>query len=182
MQVADITTCGWNVIDGILSIDWDSEENRAAVNERVLLLTKGCQCKTGCTTGRCGCRRKGQSCSEGCACLHCSNLPNVSKTKNTDQDAAELDTEENRGQMAHVSDGDREMQLFLQLLLAPASDSDSESASDTDNDSKSDDEMLSYFFYFTSIIVAFYTSPCTLYVCVLCIHRQKKFYDIDCTI
>lgn len=143
MQVADITTCGWNVIDGILSIDWDSEENRAAVNERVLLLTKGCQCKTGCTTGRCGCRRKGQSCSEGCACLHCSNLPNVSKTKNTDQDAAELDTEENRGQMAHVSDGDREMQLFLQLLLAPASDSDSESASDTDNDSKSDDEMLS---------------------------------------
>ncbi len=68
MQVADITTCGWNVTDGILSIDWDSDENQAAGNERVLLLTKGCQCKTGCTTGRCGCRKKGQSCSEGCAC------------------------------------------------------------------------------------------------------------------
>ena len=78
MQVADITSCGWNVIDGILSIDWDSNENQATVNERVLLLTKGCKCKTGCTTGRCGCQKKGQSCSEGCACLHCSNLPNTS--------------------------------------------------------------------------------------------------------
>ena len=53
-----------------------------------------------------------------------------------------METEENRGQMAHVSDSDREMQCFLELLLAPASDSDSMSASDTDT-SRSDDEMLS---------------------------------------
>ena len=33
MQVADITSCGWNVIDGILSIDWDSDVNQATVNE-----------------------------------------------------------------------------------------------------------------------------------------------------
>ena len=70
------------------------------------------------------------------------NLPNVSKTKTTDQDAAELETEENRGQMAHMSDGNKEMQHFLELLLAPASNSDSESASDIDTDSRSDDEML----------------------------------------
>jgi hypothetical protein len=137
MQVADITTCGWNVTDGILSIDWDSDENRAAVNERVLLLTKGCKCKTGCTTGRCGCRKKGQSCSEGCACLHCLNLPNASRReRETDKDTAELETEENQGQ-AHMSDGDREMQRFLEILLAPTNDSDSESVSE------SDDEMLS---------------------------------------
>ena len=102
MQFTNIATCVWNVIDSILSIDWDSEENQAAVNERVLLLTKRCQCKSGCTTGRCGYRRKGKSCSEGCMCLHCSSLPSVSMTKETDQDAAETD----RGQMAHVSDGD----------------------------------------------------------------------------
>ena len=69
------------------------------------------------------------------------NLPNVSNTKKTDQDAAELETEKNRGQMAHVSD-DKEMQRFLELLLAPASNSDSESASDIDTDSRSDDETL----------------------------------------
>lgn len=28
LQVADISTCGWNVLDGILSIDWDSDETR----------------------------------------------------------------------------------------------------------------------------------------------------------
>ena len=143
MQVADITSCGWNVIDGILSIDWDSNENQATVNERVLLLTKGCKCKTGCTTGRCGCQKKGQSCSEGCACLHCSNLPNTSgKEKKIVQDTAELETEENRGQ-PHLSDSDREMQNFLELLLAPTSDSESEPGSETDNESNSDTDMLS---------------------------------------
>ena len=40
-----------------------------------MLLTKGCKCKTGCTTGRCGCKRKQQVCSEGCTCTHCLNLP-----------------------------------------------------------------------------------------------------------
>ena len=43
MQVANITSYGWNVIDNIIfSIDWDSDENRAAINKRVLLLTKRC--------------------------------------------------------------------------------------------------------------------------------------------
>ena len=143
MEVAEITSYGWNVIDGILSIDCDSDENQAAVNERVLLLTKGCKCKTGCTTGRCGCRKKGQSCSEGCSCLHCSNLPNSSgKEKQTAQDVAELEAEENREQ-PHTSDSDSEMQHFLQFLLAPTSDSESESESETDNESDSEHEILS---------------------------------------
>ena len=56
MQAADIPSCGWNV--GILFIDWDSDENQAAVNERILLLTK--KCNAGCTTDRCGRWKKGQ--------------------------------------------------------------------------------------------------------------------------
>jgi len=47
MQLAAVTSYGWNIIDGILTMDWDSTENITAVNERVLLLTKGCKCKTG---------------------------------------------------------------------------------------------------------------------------------------
>ena len=46
MELADITSYGRKVISGTLSVDWDSDENLAAVNEKVLLLTKGCKCKT----------------------------------------------------------------------------------------------------------------------------------------
>ena len=143
MQVADVTHCGWNVTDGILSIDWDSAENQAAVNERVLLLTKGCKCKTGCKTGRCGCRKRGQSCSEGCECLHCSNLPNSSAIeKTTRPDAVQLETEESRVQQ-DTSDGDSELQNFLEFFLAPTSDTESESEDEMDNESNSDTDMLS---------------------------------------
>ena len=38
---------GWNLKDEVLTIDWDSAENISAVEERVMLLTKGCKCKTG---------------------------------------------------------------------------------------------------------------------------------------
>ena len=123
MQVADITSCGWNVIDGILSIEWDSDDNQAAISERILLLTKGCKCRTGCTTGRCGCQKKGQSCSEGCMCQHCSNLPKTSGNEDKSiHDSTELEMEENRGQ-PQTSDSDNEMQHFSECLLAPTSDS-----------------------------------------------------------
>ena len=105
------------------------------MNERVLLLTKVCKCNTGCVTGRCGCRKKGQSCAEGCSCLHCSNLPYTSgKEKHVAQDVAELETEE-----PHTSDGESEMEHFIQSLLAPTRDSESE----TNNESNSENEMLS---------------------------------------
>ena len=42
-----ITSYGWNLKDEVLTIDWDSAENISAVEERVMLLTKGCKCKTG---------------------------------------------------------------------------------------------------------------------------------------
>ena len=71
----------------------------------------------------------GKRASEGCLCLHCSNLPNTSgKEKQTVQDVAEM---ENSGQ-PRTRDGDSEMQHFLQSLLAPTSDSESESESETE--------------------------------------------------
>ena len=47
MQLLPITSYGWNLKDEVLTIDWDSAENISAVEERVMLLTKGCKCKTG---------------------------------------------------------------------------------------------------------------------------------------
>ena len=67
---------GWKIIDqGTLEIDWDSKENVETVRHRVALLTKGCNCKTGCRTSRCGCVKRNGKCGAGCNCQNCCNLP-----------------------------------------------------------------------------------------------------------
>ena len=75
MVLKPLTEYGWRIEEGELYYDWDSEENMVAVRNRVDALTKGCHCKTGCKTARCGCRKKGKMCAEGCECLNCSNVP-----------------------------------------------------------------------------------------------------------
>lgn len=142
LQLATITSYGWNIVDDVLIIDWDSEENQAAVNERVVLLTKGCKCKTGCMTGRCGCKRKGQCCSEGCSGLHCSNLPDISGQEECDlREAAHIEMEENRG----MDDIDEEMETIFGLdeLLANESDLDSDLDSEPYSEDEDSNGMLS---------------------------------------
>ena len=79
MKVADINHCGWNISDGELSIDWDSTENIAAINARVTLSIKGCNCKTGCNMTRCRCKKNQQRSSEGCSCLDCANTEHTAE-------------------------------------------------------------------------------------------------------
>ena len=77
------------------------------LKQRVMVLTRGCKCKTGCSTGRCGCRKKGIQCLEGCLCINCTNLPTspladtditeviLRETVETDLDSEmDLDTDE----------------------------------------------------------------------------------------
>lgn len=67
---------GWKFTDNNeFVIDWDSEENVTQVWTRVMLIKKGCGCKTGCTSGRCKCRKAGTHCGPGCKCTGCCNLP-----------------------------------------------------------------------------------------------------------
>ena len=131
MSVAILTSYGWHNTDGILSVDWDSLENQTAVRDRVFLLTKGCKCKTGCTTGRCGCNRKGLTCSEGCSCLHCLNLPNMvtSNRENLADQQLEMDesTEQTELEELEMHEPDMDIDEFLALL-----GSDSETDSDQD--------------------------------------------------
>ena len=68
-----LTDYGWMVVEGKLSVEWDSPSNMDEVQERVAGLLKGCGCKTGCQTRQCGCRAKGKACGEGCNCLNCTN-------------------------------------------------------------------------------------------------------------
>ena len=76
MVLAPLNGNGWTQKDdeNKLCIDWDSEDNMSRVKERVRLLMKGCGCKTGCKTGRCGCRKNGNTCGPGCRCTDCENV------------------------------------------------------------------------------------------------------------
>ncbi len=82
---------GWKTDEDKLAIDWDSEENIEKV-QQVRGLLKGCKCKTGCSTNRCGCRHKGVECSEGCECKDCTNLGLPNDT--SEEDMCELIEEE----------------------------------------------------------------------------------------
>ena len=64
---------GWIVKNDTLTFDWESEKNVSAVQERVHRLLKGCKCKTGCGSKRCGCKGKDRKCCIGCECVNCTN-------------------------------------------------------------------------------------------------------------
>ena len=55
--LAPLAGNGWIKEDGKFLIDWDSKDNMHAVRQRVDLLLKGCACKSGCKTKRCGCKK-----------------------------------------------------------------------------------------------------------------------------
>ena len=52
---------GWTVNDDKLSVVWDTPANLEAIRGRVNLLLSGCKCVTGCSTGRCGCKRSNKN-------------------------------------------------------------------------------------------------------------------------
>ena len=75
MIIPDVSDFGWKVLDGTLQYDWESYENRMAVQQRVGFLLRGCSCSsvTACSSRRCGCVKKGVSCGAGCNCKNCNN-------------------------------------------------------------------------------------------------------------
>ena len=97
MVLHPLANFGWKVTDESLTFDWDSENNMEAVRQRVIQLLKGCKCRTGYTTSRCGCRKKNKECSEGCECTNCSNTQSNTHTviDNSEDTLMELSLEEN---------------------------------------------------------------------------------------
>ena len=61
--------------DGRYQIDWEAPEVAAKIKSNIDFLLKGCNCKKGCTSKKCGCRKKSNYCGPGCECQGCSNLP-----------------------------------------------------------------------------------------------------------
>jgi hypothetical protein len=61
---------------GELEFVYDFEGRlKRTLEEQVELVLKGCGCKKGCETRQCRCRKAGHSCSVGCRCVRCKNVP-----------------------------------------------------------------------------------------------------------
>ena len=67
------TQYGWYGKDGQLKVHWDTEDNMKKVVDKVDYLTKGCRCKTGCTSKRCKCKKAELHCGPSYQCLNCMN-------------------------------------------------------------------------------------------------------------
>ena len=52
-------------------------------------LTKGCKCKSGCTSNQCSCRKQLSYCGPGCECHNCQNLPVKSQVEAEDSSTNE---------------------------------------------------------------------------------------------
>ena len=136
MVLHPLTDFGWNVTDESLTFDWDSENNMEAVRQRVVQLLKGCKCKTGCTTSRCGCRKKGKQCSEGCECTNCSNTQTV--INNSQDSLIEVSLEEsfteNREQF--LDEVDEIMDYVFGEFSVDPSSGESEATSELEDNSE----------------------------------------------
>jgi hypothetical protein len=92
---------GWLIDNGNYYIDWEAKEVVTKVQDTLDWLSKGCHCKTGCTTNRCACIKKGNNCGAGCECKHCSNIQSVTQPQEEDdvseseEEAEESETDQN---------------------------------------------------------------------------------------
>ena len=67
--------CGWTKNNnGSYALDWECPSVQKLVKETITFLTKGCSCKKGCTSQRCGCRKGGHSCGPACSFQNCTNV------------------------------------------------------------------------------------------------------------
>ncbi len=107
--------------EGKFLIDWDSKESMQAVRQRVDLLLKGCACKGGCNTKRCGCKKNGLSCGPGCRCVNCTNCA----CDNSPQ-GQHLDEEEGGDESLHVEVDDIMEAIFGQQRDDEEDDEDTE--------------------------------------------------------
>lgn len=113
MQLQPLSNNGWKIMDNTLTVDWESDENVAAINARVSSLLKGCKCKSGCGNMRCGCRKNGRECSVGCECINCTNIPSHTEDiQGSDNSLADIAVEEeyftNCNQSEELTDDDPE--------------------------------------------------------------------------
>lgn len=70
-------------LDDCYSIDCEAPVQEK-VQESIEFLIKGCNCKKGCKTANCGCRKKARYCGPACLCQECANLQTNTNSDDND--------------------------------------------------------------------------------------------------
>ena len=131
MVLPDIEQFGWKIVNNSLTIVWDTDENIQTIHNRVEALLKGCKCTTGCSTGRCSCKRKGSLCLEGCECVHCTNMHEQNQSEETDM--FELGIEEDTFTMTTEDQTDELLDWVFGPTTTESTSSHDSEQSDTDD-------------------------------------------------
>ena len=80
--------------NNIYSIDWEDQDRQETISQSMHQMIKGCKCKKGCNTSRCGCKKKSSYCGPGCYCSSCSNIPTQISHKTEDNGSSESEYSE----------------------------------------------------------------------------------------
>ncbi|CAC5422646.1 LIN54 [Mytilus coruscus] len=111
MSLPEINSFGWNISNGEITVVWDTEINLKKVNDTIQWYTKGCSCKSGCTTLRCSCKKSANKyCSPGCKCVNCLNLPTNLNQVVDDPDSDLEDSEQE--DISYESDSETDINEF----------------------------------------------------------------------
>lgn len=106
----EMTDYGWMKVNDELEIQWETEGNIKKVECLIDFLTKGCKCKTGCTTRRCRCNKGGTRCGPSCQCVNCRNCESEVEESDEvqneimDESDNEYDMEEEKDDSAGAED------------------------------------------------------------------------------
>ena len=113
-ELAPPETQGWIKDQGKYSIDWEAEETLQQIQATLDFLDKGCTCKTGCKTKRCGCRKNKRSCGAGCECRDCANMLLTTDALNKEENEEKDEEEELESSDEELESSDEELQTELQ--------------------------------------------------------------------
>ena len=93
----DISLYGYFVSpeNGMVTCQWDTQENMDRIKSNVLYLTRGCACKKNkCTTRLCKCKKENKYCGPGCRCKLCENVERTPEETQDTLSESESDTED----------------------------------------------------------------------------------------
>ena len=101
LNIPSPTTCGWiQSNDGeSLSVLWMQQ----SAPEELLVLTNY-NCRSGCSTGQCSCRKAGLVCTAACTCQDCENCTTNSESAAPDDEEGERDSDKDDENEGAVSD------------------------------------------------------------------------------
>ena len=85
---------GWTKDGNTFTIDWEDPAVINKIKGTIDFLTKGCSCKKGCATNKCGCRKKSNHCGQGCECWSWANLADYGQNVSTQDSDEDNSTEE----------------------------------------------------------------------------------------